>query len=142
MGPRYEPAPGARRFAAGTPPILGLVLVDEGVALVEEAGIEGLRARERRPHRGRPHPVRRTAGPARLAPRLAPGPRRRAHIALARDDAEAVRGALAAAGVVGDFRRPDLLRLGPAPLYTTHVEVWDALERLRRLSSPRAPGAG
>ena len=45
MGPAYEPAPGARRFAAGTPPILGLVLVDEGVALVEEAGIEGLRAR-------------------------------------------------------------------------------------------------
>ena len=143
MGPAYEPGPGARRFAAGTPPVLGLVLVDEGVALVEEAGIEGLRARSVALTEAAV-----TQFDARLAPlgwRLASPrdpARRGAHLALARDDAEAVRGALAAEGVVGDFRRPDVLRLGLAPLYTTHVEVWDALERLRRLSSPRAPGAG
>jgi kynureninase len=60
--------------------------------------------------------------------------RRGAHVALRRGDAEALVHALAAAGVVGDFRRPDVLRLGLAPLYTGHVEVWDGLDALRRLS--------
>ena len=32
-----------------------------------------------------------------------------------------------------DFRGPDAIRLGVAPLYTSHAEVWDALDRLRAL---------
>jgi kynureninase len=35
--------------------------------------------------------------------------------------------------VVPDFRTPDRLRLGPAPLYTRFVDVWDAMDRLRAL---------
>jgi kynureninase len=35
--------------------------------------------------------------------------------------------------VVVDFREPDVIRLGIAPLYTRFVDVWDALARLRRL---------
>jgi len=135
MGPDYAPAPGIGHFATGTPPVLGLVLVDEGIGVVEEAGIERLRAR--------------SVGLTELAVRLhdawlAPRgfrlgsprdpARRGAHVALCRGDAEALLHALAAAGVVGDFRRPDVLRLGLAPLYTAHVEVWGGLDALRRLS--------
>ncbi len=43
MGPTYEPADGIERFHAGTPPILGLVAVEEGVDLVLEAGDRRLR---------------------------------------------------------------------------------------------------
>jgi kynureninase len=39
--------------------------------------------------------------------------------------------ALVDRGVVPDFRTPDRVRLGPAPLYTRFVDVWDALDRLR-----------
>ena len=35
------------------------------------------------------------------------------------------------ADVVGDFRGPDAIRLGVAPLYTRFVDVWDAIDRLR-----------
>jgi kynureninase len=35
--------------------------------------------------------------------------------------------------VVGDFRVPDLLRLGFAPLYLRYADVWDALEILREV---------
>jgi kynureninase len=35
--------------------------------------------------------------------------------------------------VVPDYRTPDRLRLGPAPLYTRFVDVWDAMARLRTL---------
>jgi kynureninase len=40
---------------------------------------------------------------------------------------------IAEANVVPDFRMPDRLRLGPAPIYTRYTEVWDAFDRLRRL---------
>ena len=36
-------------------------------------------------------------------------------------------------GVVPDFRPPDVVRIGPAPLYTRFVDVWDGLDRLRRI---------
>ena len=45
----------------------------------------------------------------------------------------AVMQELIARGVVGDFRRPDLLRFGFAPLYLSYWNVWDAAETLRQI---------
>jgi kynureninase len=41
--------------------------------------------------------------------------------------------ALLERGVIGDFRPPDLLRFGFAPLTTRYVDVWDAVEKLREV---------
>jgi kynureninase len=57
--------------------------------------------------------------------------RRGSQVALRLDHAYEVCQALIARGVIGDFRAPDLLRLGFAPLYLTFTEVWDAMEILR-----------
>jgi kynureninase len=57
--------------------------------------------------------------------------RRGSQVALAMPHAYQVCQALIARGVIGDFRTPDLLRLGFAPLYLTFTEVWDAMEILR-----------
>ncbi len=60
--------------------------------------------------------------------------RRGSHVALAHADAWRISQALIdVADVVPDFRAPDRIRLGPAPIATRFVDVWDALDRLRHL---------
>ena len=50
----------------------------------------------------------------------------------------AITQALIARGVIGDFRTPDLLRFGFAPLYTRYVDLWDAVEALAEVMASGA----
>jgi kynureninase len=135
----YLPAEGIRRFAAGTPPILGLPLVERGATLVAEAGIERLAAKS-----GALTTMIIELADAWLTPlglRVATPrdpARRGAHVSLTHASAlQICRGLIEEAGVVPDYRAgingDGLIRLGPAPLYTRHVDVWDAMARLRDL---------
>ena len=139
MGPRYHPAPGIDAFATGTPNIIGTVAVEEGTRLLGEAGLVPLRAKS----------SELTGYLIALAdewltplgftvatPREAP--RRGGHVSLHHDDAWQISQALIRSGVVGDYRTPDRLRLGPAPLYTTFTDVFDALERLREITASKS----
>ncbi len=138
MGSAYDPAPGIRRFAAGTPPVLGLPAVEIGARLIGEAGLPALAAKG-----AALTGLIITLADAWLTPlgfRVAT-PRhpaeRGAHVNLAHPEARRICRALIDAKVVPDFRAaPDgsgTIRLGPAPLYTRHVDVWDAMARLREL---------
>jgi len=135
MAAGYSPVGGIGSWLTGSPAVLGLACVEAGVALLAEAGIERLRAKG----------MALTSlivdlTDAWLAPlgfTLASpqdAERRGAHVALAHPDAWRIcRALIELAGVVPDFRAPDRLRLGPAPIATRFVDVWDALDRLRRL---------
>ncbi len=134
MGPAYDPAPGIERFAVGTPPVLATVAVEVGARLVAEAGVERLAVKGRAlgelvvaladawlaPH-----------GVALASPR--DPARRGSHVTLAHPDAWRLTQALVDRGVVPDFRTPDRVRLGPAPLYTRFVDVWDAMDCFREV---------
>ena len=131
----YAPAPGIARFLAGTPPILGLAAAEEAC----EADRRGRHAGDPRqvagPDRAADRPGRRWLAPLGFtvgSPRA--GARRGSQVALRHPDAWRIAQALVErARAVPDFRPPDVVRLGVAPLYTRFVDVWDALERLRRL---------
>jgi kynureninase len=131
----YDPEPDIRRFLAGTPPILGLAAVEEGVRLTAEAGIGALHAKATRLTE-----LIVALHDAWLAPlgfELA-SPRepaqRGSHVSLRHPSAwQITRALIDRADVIPDFRGPDSVRLGVAPLYTRHVDVWDALDRLRAL---------
>ena len=131
----YDPEPDIRRFLAGTPPILGLAAVEEGVRLTAAAGVAALHAKAIELtelivalHDAWLAPL----GFELASPR---DPRRRgSHVSLDHPDAWRItRALIEQASVIPDFRSPDSVRLGVAPLYTRHVDVWDALDRLRGL---------
>ncbi|CAN5218168.1 aminotransferase class V-fold PLP-dependent enzyme [soil metagenome] len=135
MAGGYDPAPGIDRFLVGTPPVLSMVGVAEGVRLVARAGIGPLRTKGQALTAyliGLADEWLTPLGFRLASPREAD--RRGAHVTLQHPDAWRICQALIERyDVIPDFRTPDRLRLGPAPLTTRYVDVWDGLDRLRRL---------
>jgi kynureninase len=131
----YDAAPGISRFLAGTPPIIVLAAVEEGVRITAEAGIEAIREKSVAQtellialHDEWLEPLGFTLGSPRDAAI------RGSHVSLRHADAWPICKALIErANVIPDFRGPDCVRLGVAPLYTRFVDVYDAIERLRDL---------
>ncbi len=134
MGGRYEPAAGIDRFGVGTPGVLGAYAVAEGAGLVAEAGVDRLRAKGMALTSYLVELADAWLTPLgfRLASPRDPA-RRGAHVSLHHPRAWQVCQALADRKVVGDYRTPDRLRLGPAPLYTRFADVHEGLSRLRDL---------
>jgi len=139
MGPAYDPVPGIGRFLTGTPDVAGTAAVEEGVRLLAEAGIGRLRGKG----------IKLTSylidladawltplGCALASPR--DPARRGSHVCLRHPEAWRIGRALIRAGVIGDYRAPDRLRLGPTPINTRFTDVWDALNVTRRIIEDRA----
>ena len=132
MGPVYDPAPGIERFGVGTPPVLGMAAVDVGARLVAEAGVDRLAAKGRALTGlivGLGEEWLAAHDVVLASPRDAA--RRGSHVTFAHPKAWQLTQALIDRRVVPDFRSPDRVRLGPAPLYTRFVDVWDAMDRFR-----------
>ncbi|WP_331772740.1 kynureninase (plasmid) [Embleya sp. NBC_00888] len=135
MAPAFTPAPGIRRMLSGTPAITGLAGVAAGVELLEEAGIERVRAKSLALTR-----MAITLCDAWLVP-LGFGvsspredERRAGHVTLSHPRAEELAELLISKGVIIDFRAPDGIRLGLSPLSTSFSELWSALDRTRTLT--------
>jgi kynureninase len=130
MGPGYEPAPGIRSVLSGTPPILAMVPLLAYLDVLEQVGMPAVRAKS----------VQLTAYALELVDAWLPdvdlvSPRepaqRGGHLTLRRPGFRDVLGPLWEQGVIPDFREPDDLRLGLAPLSTSFVEVHDGMAALR-----------
>jgi kynureninase len=128
----YRPAAGVGRLRVGTPQILGLAALECGVASIAEIGVDALRSKS----------VDLTECFLRLVNRLnaeygfglaspLDADTRGSQVSLRHPEGYAIMQALIAAGVIGDFRAPDLLRFGFAPAYVRFVDVWDAVAILR-----------
>ena len=134
----YQPAPGIARFLAGTPPILSMKALEAGVDLLLQVDQRELRRKS----------VSLTDAFIRLIDERCAGfgfavasPRaadqRGAQVALRHPEGYPIVQALIARRVIGDFRAPDLLRFGLAPLYVRYVDVWDAVDALRAVMTER-----
>jgi kynureninase len=136
FAPDYAPAGGITRFLCGTPPILSLAALECGVDTVLAAEAHGGLAAIRRKSialtdlfielvesRCHGHDL------SLVTPRNAN--ERGSQVCFAHEAGYAIIQALIEHGVMGDFRAPDILRFGIAPLYTRFVDVWDAVDRLK-----------
>lgn len=132
MQPAYSPGHGIRRALSGTPSITGLIGVQEGVALVEEAGIDRIRAKA----------VALTELVTALVDEwLVPlgadlgSPRaaavRGGHVTVTHPDAADICTVLIDRGVIIDYRPPDGIRIGLSPLTTSFTRTWAAMEVFR-----------
>lgn len=130
----YQPASGIRRHRSGTPGILGMAALEGALGVFEGVDLRAVREKS----------VGLTtlfmdlmeghcqSGELTLVtPRAAD--RRGSHVSYRHPRGYEVMQELIERGVIGDFRSPDMLRFGFAPLYTRYVDVWSAASTLQEI---------
>ncbi|MCP3735449.1 kynureninase [Sphingomonas sp. RP10(2022)] len=124
----YRPAAGMKRWLVGTPSILAMASLEAALALWTEVDQTAVAAKS-----AALFVILARAGAAAGLPCDTPADadQRGSHISFRAPHAYELTQALIARGVIGDFRAPDILRLGLTPLYLSHEDVWQAGEHLR-----------
>jgi kynureninase len=135
FGLDYTPAPGVARFLAGSQPILSLLAMEAALDPLLDAGMDALRAKSLLLSG-----YLITLTDAILTPlgfRLGSplsSEHRGSHVSLRHPEGYRINRALIEEmNVLPDFREPDNLRLGLAPLYTSFIDIWEAVDRIRQV---------
>ena len=139
FGDNYAPGAGMKRFLCGTPPILGMAALAAGLDTFDGVAMTDVVAKSRSLGDLLIAGLEQRcagAGFTLVTPRDPDA--RGSHVSVAHDHAWEISQALIARGVVGDFRAPDVLRLGLTPLYTAHEDVWRAVEILAEVMESEA----
>ena len=132
----YRPASGIARYICGTPPVLSMAALEVGIDLMLDVDIAAVRRKS----------VALTDTFIRLVEQECAGlgltlvsprdpARRGSQVSLRHREGYPIMQALIARGVIGDFRAPDILRFGFAPLYVRFADVWDAVATLKDILS-------
>jgi kynureninase len=131
----YAPAEGIQRFLCGTPPVVSVLAMEQGVDLLLEVGMPRLRKKSIALTNylidlfdaqlvslgftlGTPREVE----------------QRGSHVSLRHADGYRINLALIEdMNVIPDFREPDNIRLGVTPMYTSFVDIWECVHRIQRV---------
>jgi kynureninase len=134
--PGYRPRPDIHRLRVGTPPILSLAALDAALDVLEGVSVAEIRADSIALSDRFIVEVERRCPELVLASPRDPA-QRGSQVSFGFEDGYAAMQALIAHGVIGDFRAPDLVRFGFAPLYNTEVEVVAAAQALETVIRDR-----
>ena len=132
MESTYRPASGIRRLLCGTQPILSLSALKAALDVFDAADLASIRAKSvalTGLFMDLVEPLAAEFAARIITPRAAN--LRGSHVAITHEHAYAVVQALIARGVIGDFRAPDIMRFGFAPLYLRYRDAFDAATALR-----------
>ena len=133
----YRPAHGMMRFLTGTPSILALAALYVGLSTFDDIAMSDLQTKSRKLSQLFIDEVEARCGEeVRLASPRDPASRG-SHVVFSHPNGYAVIQALIARGVIGDFRAPDLMRFGFAPLYNNFAEIVLAAEILADILDTR-----
>ncbi|GAB4453660.1 MAG: kynureninase [Anaerolineales bacterium] len=131
----YTPAPGVQRFLAGTQPIISLLTMEAALEPTLQAGMDAIRAKSILMTDYASFLTETWLAPFGFSLGSPPDPAQRgSHISIRHADGYRINRALIEEmNVIPDFRTPDNLRLGFAPLYTSFAEVWQGFDRIKRV---------
>lgn len=128
----YRPKPGIARFLVGTPPILSLTALEAGLDLFADIELGALRRKS-----GALGDLfialvaQELAGSGLALASPLPAAERGSQVSYRHPEGYPIMQALIARGVIGDFRAPDILRFGFAPLYVSFTDIWNAVAHLK-----------
>ncbi|MBA3486439.1 MAG: kynureninase [Lysobacter sp.] len=127
MGAAFVPTPGAEGWQLSNPPVLGLAPLRASLDLFERVGMPALRAKSLQLTGYLEALIRARLGDTLQIVTPAETPRRGAQLSLrvvaGHEQGRALFEYLAANGVLGDWREPDVIRISPIPFYNTHADV-------------------
>jgi len=136
--PAYDPAAGIARNLCGTPPVVSMAGLDAALDVFMDADMGAIREKSLALAELFLELVAQECGGHGFGTEAPPPERRGSQVSLTHEHGYPIVQALIARGVIGDFRAPDLLRFGFAPLYVRYVDVWDAVAGLREVMETRA----
>lgn len=125
----YRPAEGIRRFAVSTPHIVSFAALDAALDVWERVPMDQVRAKSK----ALTSLFVDLVGDALELVSPADAEERGSQVSFRHPDGYPVMRALIDRGVHGDFRAPDVLRFGFAPLYIRYADVYDAAATLREV---------
>ncbi len=132
MGPEFEPAAGVRRFVSGTPAIVGMLAMQDTIAMIAECGIDAVRAKSVALTEfavALSDDWLRPLGVTVASPR---DPERRGgHVTVNHPAMQDVTALLWERDVIPDFRDPNGLRIGLSPLSTSFEETYRGVAAIR-----------
>ncbi len=132
MGPDYQPADGLRRFLSGTPPIVGMLALQDTVAMLHECGIQAVRDKSIALTEFALRLAETWLSPLGVALASPRDPERRGgHLTLNHPAMREVTARLWERDVIPDYRDPGGLRIGLSPLSTSFEEVAVGLAAVR-----------
>lgn len=136
--PNWRRADGIDRMMVGTWPVLSMTALEEALTLWDDVDLTEVRERSEALTTRFIDAVEKACGDA-LTLATPRDPRARgSQVSFRHPEGYAVMQALIARGVIGDFRAPDLLRFGFAPLYVTFEDAERAAEALGEVLATRA----
>ena len=134
MAEHYTPSDGIRRFLSGTPSIMGMLAMQDMLALIEQAGLEAIRAKSVALTEFAIEVSDRLLGPLGVEVGSPRDPAvRGSHITLEHPEFRVATARLWELGVIPDFRPPDGLRIGLSPLSTSFDEAHRGLLAVREV---------
>jgi kynureninase len=131
----YQPAPGVQRFLVGTAPILSTLAMEEALTPLLAAGMEALRAKSILMTEYASYLTDELLAPLGFSLGSPRDPARRgSHISIRHPEGYRInRAMIEELNVIPDFRAPDNIRLGFAPLYISFTDIWEGFDRIRRV---------
>ena len=125
----YVPAPGVDRLLCGTPQIISMSALEVGVDVIGEIGVDRLYAKSQALSEFFLECLSASGIELELVS-PANSTKRGSQLSFRHENAYAICQALIARGVIGDFRDPDILRLGFAPAYLRFEDMAEAARHL------------